>query len=107
MEPRHLGVRVVLVKSFARIHETNLKKQGMLALTFANEADYDKIQEDDTINIVDLKDFAPEKPLTMELVHADGSKETVKVNHTYNKQQIEWFRAGSALNLIKLQQQNK
>lgn len=107
MEPRHLGVRVVLVKSFARIHETNLKKQGMLALTFANETDYDKIQEDDTINIVDLKDFAPEKPLTMELVHADGSKETVKVNHTYNKQQIEWFRAGSALNLIKLQQQNK
>src|SRR5690606_10309729 len=107
MEPRHLGVRVVLVKSFARIHETNLKKQGMLALTFANETVYDKSQEDDTMNIADLKDFAPDKPLTMELVHSDGSKETVRGNHTYSAQQIEWFRAGSALNLIKLQQQNK
>lgn len=103
MEPRHLGVRAVLVKSFARIHETNLKKQGMLALTFANEADYDKIQEDDTINFVDLVAFAPGKPLTLELVHANGSKETILVNHTYNDQQIEWFKAGSALNLIKLQ----
>jgi aconitate hydratase len=103
MEPRHLGVRAVLVKSFARIHETNLKKQGMLALTFANETDYDKIQEDDTINFVDLVAFAPGKPLTLELVHANGSKETILVNHTYNDQQIEWFKAGSALNLIKLQ----
>ncbi|WP_026474962.1 aconitate hydratase [Alkaliflexus imshenetskii] len=103
MEPRHLGVKAVLVKSFARIHETNLKKQGMLALTFDNEADYDKIQEDDTINLIDLEAFAPDKPLNIELIHANGSKETIKVNHSYNKQQIEWFRAGSALNLIKLQ----
>lgn len=103
MEPRHLGVKAVLVKSFARIHETNLKKQGMLALTFDNEADYDKIQEDDTINLIDLDAFAPDKPLNIELIHANGSKETIKVNHSYNKQQIEWFRAGSALNLIKLQ----
>lgn len=102
MEPRHLGVRVVLVKSFARIHETNLKKQGMLALTFFNEADYDKIQEDDTINLVDLESFAPEKPVVVELIHADGSKENIKTIHTYNEQQIEWFKAGSALNLIKL-----
>lgn len=103
MEPRHLGVKAVLVKSFARIHETNLKKQGMLALTFDNEADYDKIQEDDTINLIDLEAFAPDKPLNIELIHANGSKETIKVNHSYNKQQIDWFRAGSALNLIKLQ----
>ncbi|MGQ1946803.1 aconitate hydratase [Geofilum sp. OHC36d9] len=102
MEPRHLGVRVVLVKSFARIHETNLKKQGMLALTFFNEADYDKIQEDDTINLVDLESFAPEKPVVVELIHADGSKDHIKTVHTYNEQQIEWFKAGSALNLIKL-----
>ena len=102
MEPRHLGVRVVLVKSFARIHETNLKKQGMLALTFSDEADYDKIQEDDTINLVDLESFAPDKPVLLELVHADGSKEQIKTVHTYNEQQIEWFKAGSALNLIKL-----
>ena len=100
MEPRHLGVVAVLVKSFARIHETNLKKQGMLALTFASEADYDKIQEDDTINFVDLASFAPGKPLTIQLVHADGSTETIMANHTYNSQQIDWFRAGSALNLI-------
>ncbi len=106
MQPRHLGVVAVLVKSFARIHETNLKKQGMLALTFANEADYDKIQENDTINFVDLKDFAPGKPLTLEFVHADGSKHTIVTNHTYNAQQIEWFRAGSALNLIKQQQRS-
>jgi len=101
MEPRHLGVRAVLVKSFARIHETNLKKQGMLALTFANEADYDKIQEDDSINIVGLGSFAPEKTLTIELVHADGSTDSFAVNHTYNEQQIEWFKAGGALNIIR------
>jgi len=100
MEPRHLGVKAVLVKSFARIHETNLKKQGMLALTFANEADYDKIQEDDTINFLDLTEFAPGKPLTLEFVHADGSKDIILANHTYNDSQIEWFKAGSALNLI-------
>ena len=100
MEPRHLGVKAVLVKSFARIHETNLKKQGMLALTFANEADYDKIQEDDTINFLDLTDFAPNKPLHLEFVHKDGSKDIITCNHTYNASQIEWFKAGSALNLI-------
>ncbi|MCB0380704.1 MAG: aconitate hydratase [Flavobacteriales bacterium] len=101
MEPRHLGVVAVIVKSFARIHETNLKKQGMLGLTFANEADYDKIKEDDTFNFIDLKDFAPNKPLSLELVHADGSSETIMLKHTYNAQQIDWYRAGSALNLIK------
>ncbi|RKD89689.1 aconitate hydratase [Mangrovibacterium diazotrophicum] len=106
MEPRHLGVKAVLVKSFARIHETNLKKQGMLGLTFADEADYDKIQEDDVFNFLDLTDFAPGKPLTIEVVHADGSKDTIKVNHTYNEQQIEWFKAGSALNLIAQQNKN-
>lgn len=100
MEPRHLGVKAVLVKSFARIHETNLKKQGMLALTFANEADYDKIQENDTINFLDLKEFAPGKQLTLEFVHADGSKDIIMANHTYNEGQIGWFVAGSALNLI-------
>lgn len=104
MQPRHLGVMAVLVKSFARIHETNLKKQGMLALTFANEADYDKIQEDDTFNFVDLQDFEPAKPLTIEVVHADGSKDIIMANHTYNEGQIAWFRAGSALNLIKQQE---
>lgn len=104
MQPRHLGVRAVLVKSFARIHETNLKKQGMLALTFQNESDYDKIREDDLIDIIDLKEFAPDKPLTLVLHHADGTKETVKVSHTYNLTQIEWFKAGSALNLIKKEQ---
>jgi aconitate hydratase len=103
MEPRHLGVKVVLVKSFARIHETNLKKQGMLGITFANEADYDLIQEDDTFNFVDLKDFAAGKPLTIEVVHSDGSTNTILANHTYNEAQIEWFKAGSALNLIKQQ----
>jgi aconitate hydratase len=103
MEPRHLGVRAVIVKSFARIHETNLKKQGMLGLTFANEADYDLIKVDDTFNFVDLADFAPGKQLTLEVVHADGSKDSVLLNHTYNAQQIEWFKAGSALNLIKTQ----
>jgi aconitate hydratase A / 2-methylisocitrate dehydratase len=104
MEPRHLGVRAVIVRSFARIHETNLKKQGMLGLTFADRADYEKIQEDDTINIVGLKNFAPGVPLTVELNHTDGSSDRVKVNHTYNQTQIEWFKAGSALNLIKRQQ---
>lgn len=103
MEPRHLGVKAVLVKSFARIHETNLKKQGMLALTFCNEADYDKIQEDDTINFLNLDQFAPGKQIELELVHANGSREVIAVNHTYNDQQIGWFKAGSALNLIKLQ----
>jgi aconitate hydratase len=100
MEPRHLGVSTVLVKSFARIHETNLKKQGMLGLTFANEADYDKIQEDDTINFIDLVDFTAGKPLTLEFVHANGTKDLIVCNHTYNEQQIGWFKAGSALNLI-------
>src|SRR6056300_114248 len=103
MEPRHLGVAAVLVKSFARIHETNLKKQGMLALTFSNESDYALLPEDDTFNFIDLKDFAPGKPLTIEVVHADGSTNTVIANHTYNAQQIEWFKEGSALNLIKKQ----
>ncbi|MGB1269304.1 MAG: aconitate hydratase [Flavobacteriaceae bacterium] len=103
MEPRHLGVAAVLVKSFARIHETNLKKQGMLGLTFANEADYDLIQEDDTFNFTDLNAFAPGKPLTIEVVHADGSKDTIIANHTYNQGQIDWYNEGSALNLIKKQ----
>jgi aconitate hydratase len=103
MEPRHLGVQAVIVKSFARIHETNLKKQGMLGLTFADENDYDMILEDDTFNFIDLVEFAPDKQLTVEVVHADGSKDTIKLNHTYNEQQIEWFKAGSALNLIKQQ----
>jgi len=103
MEPRFLGVKVVLVKSFARIHETNLKKQGMLGITFANEADYDLIQEDDTFNFVDLNAFAPGKPLTIIIDHADGSQDTIQANHSYNAQQIEWFKEGSALNLIKKQ----
>lgn len=101
MEPRHLGVRAVLVKSFARIHETNLKKQGMLALTFINKADYDKIQEDDVIDIEGLLDFAPSKNLHLTLSHIDGSKETIEVAHSYNDQQIGWFKAGGALNVIK------
>jgi len=101
MEPRHLGVRVVLVKSFARIHETNLKKQGMLGITFDNESDYDLILEDDTFNFLDLIDFAEGKPLTIEVVHSDGSKDTIKANHTYNETQIGWFKEGSALNMIK------
>lgn len=105
MEPRHLGVAAVIVKSFARIHETNLKKQGMLGLTFANESDYDLVQEDDTFNFLDLDQFAPGKQLTLELVHSDGSKDVIKLNHSYNKGQIEWFKEGSALNLIKKQNQ--
>ena len=103
MEPRHLGVRAILVKSFARIHETNLKKQGMLALTFANPADYDKIFEDDTFDITGLQSFTPGKPLQVVIHHKDGSNETIDVNHTYNAQQIEWFKAGGALNIIRKQ----
>jgi aconitate hydratase len=105
MEPRHLGVKVVLVKSFARIHETNLKKQGMLALTFANKDDYNKIQEDDTIDILGLESFSPEKPLMVVLNRKDGTTDKFFANHTYNQSQFEWFKAGSALNLIKLQNQ--
>jgi len=101
MQPRHLGVAAVIVKSFARIHETNLKKQGMLGLTFDNEADYDLILEDDTFNFVDLNEFAPGKQLTLEAVHADGSKDIIMLNHTYNQSQIDWYNEGSALNLIK------
>jgi aconitate hydratase len=101
MEPRHLGVQVILVKSFARIHETNLKKQGMLGITFANPSDYDLIQEDDRFDIIGLTEFAEDTPLTVVLHHADGSTDSFKVNHTYNEQQIEWFKAGGALNIIR------
>lgn len=101
MEPRHLGVRAIVVKSFARIHETNLKKQGMLALTFANKEDYDKVQEDDTIDIIGLKQFAPGEQIIMVLNHKDGTMHEVHLNHTYNQQQIEWFKAGGALNVIR------
>ncbi|MEQ1675716.1 MAG: aconitate hydratase [Chitinophagaceae bacterium] len=101
MEPRHLGVRVVLVKSFARIHETNLKKQGMLGITFANKEDYNKILEDDTIDVTGLTSFTPGKPLQLVLNHANGTSETIEVNHSYNQQQIEWFKAGGALNVIR------
>ncbi|MBT8326246.1 MAG: aconitate hydratase [Bacteroidia bacterium] len=105
MEPRHLGVRAVVVKSFARIHETNLKKQGMLGLTFANPSDYDTIQEEDTFDILGLESFTPGQPLTIVAHHKDGSSNEIKVNHTYNEAQIDWFKAGSALNLIKTQNQ--
>jgi aconitate hydratase len=98
-----LGVRAVLVKSFARIHETNLKKQGMLGLTFADKADYDKIQENDTIDILGLTTFTPGQPLTMVFHHADGSSDSIVANHTYNEQQIEWFKEGAALNIIRKQ----
>ncbi len=101
MEPRHLNVKVILVKSFARIHETNLKKQGMLALTFVNKDDYNKVQERDKISVTGLAGFAPGKNLTVELLHPDGSKDTFEAAHTYNQQQIAWFRAGSALNAMK------
>jgi aconitate hydratase len=101
MEPRHLGVRAILVRSFARIHETNLKKQGMLALTFSNKADYDKILEDDVIDINGLTSFEENRPLTVVLHHANGSSDEITVNHTYNAQQIEWFKAGGALNVIR------
>jgi len=103
MEPRHLGVKVILVKSFARIHETNRKKQGMLALTFADKADYDKIREDDSLDITGLKTFSPDVPLTIVIHHKDGTTDTIKSNHSYNESQIEWFKAGSALNIIRKQ----
>ncbi len=106
MQPRHLGVMAILVKSFARIHETNLKKQGMLALTFADEKDYDKFQEDDRIDIIDLSEFAPDKPLTLVLHHKNKTEDRILANHTYNHAQIEWFKAGSALNLIKKKEAN-
>ena len=102
MEPRHLGVRAILVKSFARIHETNLKKQGMLALTFKNKEDYDKIREDDTFNLIDLDSFSVDRKLKLEIIHDDTSVDIILCNHTYNETQIEWFKAGSALNLIRL-----
>ena len=101
MEPRFLGVKAIIAKSFARIHETNLKKQGMLALTFQNKDDYNLVQEGDLISITGLKDFAPNKELTVTLKHTDGKTDTFKVNHTYNMQQIEWFKAGSALNNLQ------
>src|SRR5690606_24836329 len=101
MQPRHLGVVAVLVRSFARIHETNLKKQGMLGLTFADKADYDKIQEDDTFDILGLTTFAPNTPLTVVAHHADGTVDHIQVNHSYNAQQIDWFKAGGALNIIR------
>ena len=106
MEPRHLGIKVILVRSFARIHETNLKKQGMLALTFKNEKDYNLIEEDDTFNFLDLTDFAPQKPITIEVIHKNGNKNIIIANHSYNEQQIDWFKEGSALNLIKKQNKN-
>ena len=102
MEPRHLGVRAILVKSFARIHETNLKKQGMLALTFKNKEDYEKIREDDTFNLIDLESFSVDRQLKLEIIHDDTSVDVILCNHTYNETQIEWFKAGSALNLIRL-----
>jgi len=101
MEPRYLGVRAVVVKSFARIHQTNLKKQGMLALTFANTADYDKIRQDDKVSILGFDKFAPGKPLQIVLSHSDGTTEKFDVNHTYNDAQIEWVHSGSALNKIR------
>ena len=103
MEPRHLGVRVVLVKSFARIHETNLKKQGMLALTFANKGDFERIKEDDTIDVIGLTDFSPGKDISLLINHNDGRQEEIQVKHSYNENQIDWFKAGSALNLIRKQ----
>jgi aconitate hydratase len=101
MEPRYLGIKVVLVKSFARIHETNLKKQGVLTLTFQNKDDFNKIKEDDRIDILGLKDFESGKKLTVNLNHSDGTKEKFPANHSYNESQIEWFKAGSALNIIR------
>jgi aconitate hydratase len=100
LEPRHLGGRAIIVKSFARIHETNLKKQGMLPLTFANPADYDKVREDDRVSIIGLKEFAPGKQVTLLLKHSDGTTDECKLNHTFNERQFDWFKAGSALNLI-------
>jgi len=104
LEPRHLGGRAVIVRSFARIHETNLKKQGLLPLTFSDPADYDKIQPDDHISIVGLETFTPGTPLSAVLKHSDGSSETISLNHTFNQGQIEWFKAGSALNRMKMMQ---
>ncbi|MFH4983488.1 hypothetical protein AB6A40_010197 [Gnathostoma spinigerum] len=101
LEPRHLGGRAIIARSFARIHETNLKKQGMLPLTFANPSDYDKIQPTDRISLLGLKSFAPGKPIQCILKHASGKTEEIWLNHTFNKQQIEWFQAGSALNRMK------
>ena len=101
MEPRFLNVKAIIVKSFARIHETNLKKQGVLTLTFDNPNDYDKIREDDNIDITGLKDFSPGKQLSVILHHSDGTNEKFPVNHSYNEAQIEWFKAGSSLNLIR------
>ncbi|MNT62751.1 Aconitate hydratase 1 [compost metagenome] len=101
MSPRFLGATTVVTKSFARIHETNLKKQGVLALTFANPKDYDKIQEEDLVSLVDLKDLAPGKSVKMNIKHKDGSTESIELKHTYNSEQLKWFRAGSALNLIR------
>ena len=100
MEPRYMGVLAVIVKSFARIHETNLKKQGVLALTFSDPSDYEKIKEDDTFDILGLKTFSPNKPLTLNIKHINGSSDLAILNHTFNVNQIEWFKAGSALNLI-------
>ncbi|MFW6100644.1 MAG: aconitate hydratase, partial [Bacteroidota bacterium] len=107
MEPRHLGVRTVLVKSFARIHETNLKKQGILALSFTDKQDYDRIREDDTIDVLGMDRFMPGESLTIRINHEDGTGETFPVNHSYSDQQIEWFKAGSALNLIAKQQKER
>ena len=101
MEPRHLGVRVVLVKSFARIHETNLKKQGMLGLTFSHKDDYDLIQENDMVDVVGLEQLEPGKPVEIRLNHGDGTTDSITANHTLNENQIKWFKAGSALNLIR------
>jgi aconitate hydratase len=105
MQPRHLGGRAILVRSFARIHESNLKKQGMLPLTFSNPADYDKVREDDLVDIVGLAALAPGQQLTVKLTHADGTTESFPVNHTMSGEQIEYFKAGSALNLVAAQQQ--
>ncbi|CAF4492809.1 unnamed protein product, partial [Didymodactylos carnosus] len=102
LEPRHLGARAIIVKSFARIHETNLKKQGLLALTFDNPEDYSKIKPDDKISILGLDKLAPGEPVNCRIKHADGKTETIKLNHTFNEPQIEWFKAGSALNAMKL-----
>jgi aconitate hydratase len=101
MEPRHLGVKVVVVKSFARIHETNLKKQGMLAFTFDNPADYDLVRQDDEISLLNMDGMVRGKQMTLELKHADGTSDRIQLNHTYNEAQIEWVRAGSALNKIR------
>ena len=107
MQPRYLNVQVIIARSFARIHETNLKKQGILALTFANPDDWNKVQEKDRISVVGMKDFKPGKPLTVILSHADGSQDRVQVNHTYTDCQIEWFRYGSSLNMLRAQNQAK